>query len=145
MESNHRAEEAVRGCGAAAGGAAAASAACRAPVPRVFFLDSAGGGRSGAGAEGGVRASASRFEPRLSGSMETSTSEIRGALKNPMNAGLGGEAGAGGAAAGWDGEVEPLEAERGVPSEARTGRACARSTLGHLLAGPPALHLGHLN
>ena len=64
MESNHRAEEAVRGCGAAAGGAAAASAACRAPVPRVFFLDSAGGGRSGAGADGGqteVQASASRF------------------------------------------------------------------------------------
>ena len=29
----------------------------------VFFRDSAGGGRSGAGAEGGVRASASRFEP----------------------------------------------------------------------------------
>jgi hypothetical protein len=55
MESNHRAEVrvgrlAVRGCGAAAGGAAAASAACRAPVPRVFFLDSAGGGRSEAGA-----------------------------------------------------------------------------------------------
>jgi hypothetical protein len=124
MESNHRAEEAVRGCGAAAGGAAAASAACRAPVPRVFFLDSAGGGRSGAGAEGGVRASASRFEPRLSGSMETSTSEIRGALKNPMNAGLGGEAGAGGAAAGWDGEVG---AERGVPSEARS-RMCAVHT-----------------
>ena len=48
MESNHRAEEAVRGCGAAAGGAAAASASCRAPVPRVFFLDSAGGGRSAA-------------------------------------------------------------------------------------------------
>ena len=129
MESNHRAEVrvgrlAVRGCGAAAGGAAAASAACRAPVPRVFFLDSAGGGRSGAGAEGGVRASASRFEPRLSGSMETSTSEIRGALKNPMNAGLGGEAGAGGAAAGWDGEVG---AERGVPSEARS-RMCAVHT-----------------
>ena len=66
MESNHRAEEAVRGCGAAAGGAAAASAACRAPVPRVFFLDSAGGGRSGrAEAEGGVRASASRLPSRL--------------------------------------------------------------------------------
>ena len=58
------AEEAVRGCGAAAGGAAAASAACRAPVPRVFFLDSAGGGRSGAGAEGGVRQESPHVEGR---------------------------------------------------------------------------------
>jgi hypothetical protein len=71
----------------------------------------------------GVRASASRFQPRLSGGMETSTSEIRGAMKIPASAGVGDEARAGEAAAGWDGEVEPLEAKRGVPSEARTGRA----------------------
>ena len=60
IEPSTEAEEAVRGCGAAAGGAAAggaaaASAACRAPVPRVFFLDSAGGGRSGAYRGGGGR------------------------------------------------------------------------------------------
>ena len=164
MESNHRAEEAVRGCGAAAGGAAAASAACRAPVPRVFFLDSAGGGRSGAGAEGGVRASASRFEPRKSCSSEGSSVALAvaasasfgcwvgggsaataatwanhrrrstvsaadrggggsgrtrcrssGCTSIPAitSAGAGDEAGAGGAAAGWDGKVG---AGRGVAS-----------------------------
>jgi hypothetical protein len=51
----------------AAGGAGGLQSA---PVPRAFFRDSAGGGRSGAGAEGGVRASASRIEPRKSCSSE---------------------------------------------------------------------------
>ena len=56
----------------------------------------------------------------------------------PASAGLGDEAGAGEAAAGRDGEVG---AERGVPSEARS-RMCAVHT--SWLAGPPALHLGHV-
>ena len=97
---------AVGGCGAAAAGAAAASAACRAPVPRVFFRDSAGGGRSGGGAEGGVRASASRFEPRNSCSSEGSRVALAAAASASVGCWLGGADSAsrvavGGAARRW--------------------------------------------
>ena len=72
------------------GRAVAASAACRAPVPRVFFRDSAGDGRSGAGAEGGVRASASRFEPRKSCSSEGSRVALAAAASASVGCWLGG-------------------------------------------------------
>ena len=62
---------------------------------------------------GGVRARASRFEPRLSGSMEAS----RLALAAITSAGFGDEAGAGEAAVGWAGEVGT---EGGVASELRS-------------------------
>jgi len=95
------------------GGKCGLQSVCRAPVPRVFFRDSAGDGRSGVGAEGGVRASASRFEPRKSCSSE------RGVEARP---GGGGQrqlvAAAGSAAqappAGWLAVVPPAPGVTGL-------------------------------